>query len=81
MNYLTSFICQKQLWIVMPLYGFTSASRLIVSEFKDGLSEYALALIVRDVLQGLQYIHSRGIIHRYETIFDRSTADLRILST
>ncbi|XP_068223171.1 STE20-related kinase adapter protein alpha isoform X1 [Palaemon carinicauda] len=63
-NYLTSFTTSQQLWIVMPLLGFTSASRLVASHFCEGLPEPALALIVKEVLHGLQYLHSRSIIHR-----------------
>lgn len=63
-KYLASFISGNHLWIVMPLIGYTSASRLIVSHFTNGLPEPALALIFKDILCGLHYLHSKGIIHR-----------------
>ncbi|MCL4136480.1 UNVERIFIED_CONTAM: hypothetical protein GTU68_066661, partial [Idotea baltica] len=63
-KYLASFTSDEQLWIVMPLIGYTSASRLVASHFNEGLSEVALSLILKDVLCGLQYLHSKGIIHR-----------------
>ncbi|KAB7498505.1 STE20-related kinase adapter protein alpha [Armadillidium nasatum] len=63
-KYLVSFISGNHLWIVMPLIGYTSASRLIVSHFTNGLPEPALALIFKDILCGLHYLHSKGIIHR-----------------
>ncbi|KAK7070456.1 hypothetical protein SK128_001201 [Halocaridina rubra] len=63
-QYLTSFTTSHQLWIVMPLLGYTSASRLVATHFSDGLPEPALALVIKEVLQGLQYLHSKNIIHR-----------------
>lgn len=62
---LASFAVGHHLWIVMPLIAYTSASRLVASHFTDGLSEPALALIFKDVLCGLHYLHSKGIIHRF----------------
>ncbi|KAK4319441.1 hypothetical protein Pmani_009620 [Petrolisthes manimaculis] len=64
MRYLASFTTGQQLWVVMPLLGFTSASRLVATNFSDGLPEPALALLVKDTLQGLSYLHSRRIVHR-----------------
>nr|XP_053656436.1 STE20-related kinase adapter protein alpha-like isoform X2 [Cherax quadricarinatus] len=63
-QYLASFTYSQQLWIVMPLLGYTSASRLVATHFSEGLPEPALALVVKDVLQGLSYLHSKHIIHR-----------------
>lgn len=63
-HYLTSFITEQQLWIIMPLMGYFSASRLVASHFPEGLPEQALALVIKDVLQGMVYLHSKGIIHR-----------------
>ncbi|XP_063888139.1 STE20-related kinase adapter protein alpha-like isoform X1 [Scylla paramamosain] len=63
-HYLASFPVSQQLWVVMPLLGFTSASRLVATHFSDGLPEPALALVIKEVLQGLSYLHSKRIIHR-----------------
>ncbi|XP_045580997.1 STE20-related kinase adapter protein alpha isoform X1 [Procambarus clarkii] len=63
-QYMASFIYSQQLWIVMPLLGYTSASRLVATHFSDGLPEPALALVIKDVLHGLSYLHSKRIIHR-----------------
>ncbi|XP_076062745.1 ste20-like kinase isoform X2 [Oratosquilla oratoria] len=63
-HYLTTFTSEHHLWILMPLQGFGSASHLVATHFPEGLSEQHLALIVRDVLHGLCYLHSKAIIHR-----------------
>ncbi|XP_047479622.1 STE20-related kinase adapter protein alpha-like isoform X2 [Penaeus chinensis] len=63
-QYMTSFTAAQQLWIIMPFLGYTSAARLVATHFSEGLPEPALALIVREVLQGLSYLHSKNIIHR-----------------
>jgi len=58
---LCSFVSGCQLWTITPLARFGSASDL---SRPSGLSELALAFIVRDVLSALVYLHKRGIIHR-----------------
>ncbi|KAG7166241.1 STE20-related kinase adapter protein alpha-like [Homarus americanus] len=63
-QYMASFTFSQQLWIVMPLLGYTSASRLVATHFAEGLPESALALVIKDVLHGLSYLHSKRIIHR-----------------
>lgn len=70
-QYMTSFTAAQQLWIIMPFLGYTSASRLVATHFSEGLPEPALALIVREILQGLSYLHSKNIIHRlvWSTLF------------
>ena len=64
MHYLSSFTSNQQLWVVMPLMGHTSAARLVASKFPEGLPEHAIVYIIKDVLNGLMYLHSKGIIHR-----------------
>ncbi|XP_071541295.1 STE20-related kinase adapter protein alpha isoform X3 [Panulirus ornatus] len=63
-QYMASFTFSQQLWIVMPLLGYTSASRLVATHFCEGLPEPALALVMKEVLYGLSYLHSKRIIHR-----------------
>ncbi|XP_050729345.1 STE20-related kinase adapter protein alpha-like isoform X2 [Eriocheir sinensis] len=63
-HYLASFTVTQQLWVVMPLLGYTSASRLVATHFTDGLPEPALALVMKEVLLGLSYLHCKRIIHR-----------------
>lgn len=61
LQYLYNFIHQDQIWIVSPLCSFTSADKL---SKPFGLSELAIAFIVKDILNALKYLHQRGLIHR-----------------
>ncbi|KAF2352759.1 Protein kinase domain, partial [Trinorchestia longiramus] len=53
----------QEAWLVLPHFQ-CSAEALICTHFTLGLPELALALVARDVLLALQYLHSRCIIHR-----------------
>ncbi|ESO83560.1 hypothetical protein LOTGIDRAFT_197245, partial [Lottia gigantea] len=59
-----NFMHCQELWTVMPLMAFGSSRDLIHAYFSTGLPESAIAYILRDILQALEYLHSRGIIHR-----------------
>lgn len=60
-EYLENFIHNDQVWIVSRLCSFTSADRL---SKPFGLPELAIAFIMKDVLNALDYLHQRGLIHR-----------------
>ncbi|XP_050404036.1 STE20-related kinase adapter protein alpha isoform X1 [Patella vulgata] len=62
-HYCNFMYCQE-LWTVMPLMAFGSCRDLIHAYFSTGLSEQTIAYILRDILQALEYLHNRGIIHR-----------------
>lgn len=60
-NYLDSFVRGVKLWIVMEYLGGGSCLDLI----KPGpMDERFIAIIMRELLQGLDYLHSTGKIHR-----------------
>ncbi|KAG8949235.1 hypothetical protein FRC03_000406 [Tulasnella sp. 419] len=60
-RYYESFVKDDQLWIVME----HSAGGSCLDLLKPGpFSEAQVAIICREVLLGLHYIHSSGIIHR-----------------
>lgn len=61
LTYLYNFINQDQFWIISPLCSFTSADR-ISKPF--GLPELAIAFIIKDVLNALDYLHQHSLIHR-----------------
>ncbi|XP_049835523.1 STE20-related kinase adapter protein alpha isoform X1 [Schistocerca gregaria] len=62
--YHLAFVSGTELLMVSPLMAFGSCQDLIQNHFVGGLPELAIALILRDVLLGLEYIHKKGFIHR-----------------
>lgn len=67
-KYFTSFIVSNELWIILKLSDGGSLLQIIQSKLatnKNGiLNEIAIATILKDVLNGLEYIHANGFIHR-----------------
>lgn len=60
-NYLDSFVRGVKLWIVMEYLGGGSCLDLL----KPGaMEEKYIAIIVRELLLGLDYLHATGKIHR-----------------
>lgn len=60
-----SFIDKSELCIVMPLIDAGSCLDVLKNSFPDGIHDEAvIATIMRDVLQGLDYLHKNGEIHR-----------------
>jgi serine/threonine-protein kinase OSR1/STK39 len=65
------FVVKSDLWLVMPLMDKGSCYYLLrcmkrMGRIADGqgLSEDVVATIMRELLQGLDYIHAQGQIHR-----------------
>jgi len=58
-------MCGVVLCVCVILFVMSGSCRdLLHAHFKDGLPEMAAAYILRDVLQAIDYLHNRGIIHR-----------------
>jgi serine/threonine protein kinase len=49
---------------VTPFLSAGSVLDIMKSAFKNGMEEIAIATILKQVLQGLEYLHSHGLIHR-----------------
>lgn len=62
--YYCSFISDGYIFAVMPYMAYGSARDLLNYPFQRGMPELVVAHILHDVLQALEYLHRRGIIHR-----------------
>ncbi|OXU26387.1 hypothetical protein TSAR_013421 [Trichomalopsis sarcophagae] len=62
--YLNAFVSGHDIYVISPLMAYGSCSNLIKEHFNEGFPELAIAFIIKDVLQGLDYIHKKGFIHR-----------------
>lgn len=59
-----SFVTGQEVWHVLPLMQFGSCADMLKTSFPNGMSELLIATILREILQGLDYLHKMGIIHR-----------------
>ncbi len=67
-----SFVHNNELWLVMRLMSMGSSLHVMNmnkrSGGEDGMKEEWIAVILRDVLLALQYIHEQGQMHRYNLL-------------
>ncbi|KAJ8484146.1 hypothetical protein OPV22_016631 [Ensete ventricosum] len=59
-----SFTVDRHLWVVMPFMAAGSLQSIISSSFPDGLPESSIAVVLREILHALSYLHGQGHIHR-----------------
>ncbi|KAK2852508.1 hypothetical protein Q7C36_007709 [Tachysurus vachellii] len=60
--YFGSYLCREKLWICMEYCG--GGSLQDIYHVTGPLSELQIAYVVRETLQGLSYLHSKGKMHR-----------------
>ncbi|KAI9468266.1 MAG: kinase-like domain-containing protein [Benjaminiella poitrasii] len=60
-RHLESYIWKNDVWIVMEYMEGGSLTNIVTM---NHMPEDMIAAVCREVLQGLHYLHSRGIIHR-----------------
>lgn len=53
-----------EVMVVMPLQCFRSCRQMLDDHYVTGMPERLVALVMRDALTGLEYLHRRGIVHR-----------------
>jgi serine/threonine-protein kinase OSR1/STK39 len=59
-----SFTVDNRLWVVMPFMAGGSLQSIISHSFQNGLTEQSIAVILKDTLNALSYLHGQGHLHR-----------------
>ncbi|KAK4374686.1 hypothetical protein RND71_005363 [Anisodus tanguticus] len=59
-----SFVCDYNLWVVMPYMAGGSCLHILKAAYPDGFKEVVIATVLREALKGLEYLHDHGYIHR-----------------
>ena len=62
------FVHTDGIYIITPSYPFGSVGDIVEAFYKTGVPEKAMSSVAYQTLKGLEYLHSKGIIHRY-TVF------------
>ncbi|KAJ6739425.1 SERINE/THREONINE-PROTEIN KINASE BLUS1 [Salix koriyanagi] len=58
-----SFTVDHHLWLVMPYMAAGSLQSIVSSFFPDGMPEPCIAIVLKETLKGLSYLHGLGHLH------------------
>ncbi|KAJ4845456.1 Serine/threonine-protein kinase blus1 [Turnera subulata] len=61
---LCSFTVDRRLWVVMPFMSAGSLQSIISCAFPDGLPEPCIAIVLKETLNAMSYLHNQGHLHR-----------------
>ncbi|XP_012453362.1 serine/threonine-protein kinase BLUS1 [Gossypium raimondii] len=64
LNLHCSFTAGNRLWVVMPFMSGGSLESIISSSSPNGIQEQCIAIILKETLTALSYLHSQGHLHR-----------------
>ncbi|KAM7273756.1 hypothetical protein ACFE04_028420 [Oxalis oulophora] len=59
-----AFTVDHRLWVVMPFMSGGSLQSIISSRFPNGVPEPCIAVVLREILNTLFYLHHQGHLHR-----------------
>ncbi|XP_047317430.1 serine/threonine-protein kinase BLUS1 [Impatiens glandulifera] len=59
-----SFTVDHLLWVIMPFMSAGSLESIISSSFPTGLPEPCIAVVLKETLNALSYLHIQGHLHR-----------------
>lgn len=60
-NFIDSYLCADELWVVMEYMEGGSLTDVVTFNI---MTEGQIGSVCREVLKGLQHLHSKGVIHR-----------------
>ncbi|GLT99449.1 hypothetical protein SLE2022_168870 [Rubroshorea leprosula] len=61
---LCSFTVDRRLWVVTPFMSAGSLQSIMSAAFPDGLPEQCIAVVLKETLNALAYLHKQGHLHR-----------------
>ncbi|GLT78695.1 hypothetical protein SLA2020_502230 [Shorea laevis] len=61
---LCSFTVDRRLWVVTPFMSAGSLQSIMSAAFPDGLQEQCIAVVLKETLNALAYLHKQGHLHR-----------------